>query len=71
MATQQDIEATYDYMDEIFRLTFGDHGDITCALYNGDFSKTLEQAQHDKHDYILQSLHFKACLLYTSPSPRD
>jgi cyclopropane-fatty-acyl-phospholipid synthase len=48
MATQQDIEATYDYMDEIFRLSFGDHGDITCTLYNGDFSKTLEQAQDDK-----------------------
>src|SRR6266700_846399 len=60
MATQQDIEATYDYMDEIFRLSFGDHGDITCALYNGDFSKTLEQAQDDKHKYILQSLNFKA-----------
>jgi len=60
MATQQDIEATYDYMDEIFRLSFGDHGDITCALYNGDFSKTLEQAQDDKHDYILQAINFKA-----------
>src|SRR5260370_11001557 len=60
MATQEDIEATYDYMDEVFRLSFGDHGDITCALYNGDFSKTLAQAQVDKHDYILQSLNFKA-----------
>ncbi len=60
MATQEDIEATYDYMDEVFRLSFGDHGDITCALYNGDFSKTLGQAQDDKHDYILQSLNFKA-----------
>ena len=60
MANQQDIEETYDYMDELFRLTIGENGDITCALYNGDFSKSLAQAQKDKHDYILDTIHFKA-----------
>jgi cyclopropane-fatty-acyl-phospholipid synthase len=60
MANQQDIEDTYDYMDELFRFTIGEHGDITCALYNGDFSKSQEQAQKDKHDYILNAIHFKA-----------
>ena len=60
MATKQQMDSTYNYMDEIFRLTFGETADITCALYNGDYSKTLEQAQKDKHDYILQSMRFRS-----------
>ncbi len=60
MATRQQMDTTYNYMDEIFRLSLGETADITCALYNGDFSKTLEQAQRDKHDYILDAIHFRA-----------
>jgi cyclopropane-fatty-acyl-phospholipid synthase len=58
MATRQEMEATYNYMDEIFRLSLGETGDITCAMYNGDFSKTLAEAQEDKHDYVLDALKF-------------
>ena len=46
-------------MDEIFRVSFGEHADLTCAMYNGDFSKTLTQAQKDKHQYILDGICFK------------
>src|SRR5918998_6569556 len=60
MATRQEIEATYNYMDEIFRLSLGETGDLTCAMYDGDFSKTLAQAQKDKHDYVLNALNFHA-----------
>ncbi len=56
MATQKEIDSTYNYMDEIFRLTFGKMADITGAMYNGDFSKTLEQAQKNKHEYIMDGL---------------
>lgn len=59
MANQQEIEETYDFMDEIFRVSFGEHADLTCAMFNGDFSKTLAQAQRDKHEYILQGIGFK------------
>ena len=59
MATREEIEETYDFMDEIFRVSFGEHADLTCAMYNGDFSKTLTQAQKDKHQYILDGIHFK------------
>ncbi len=62
MANQQEIEETYNFMDEIFRICFGDNADLTCAMYNGDFSKTLAQAQRDKHDYILDGIRFKAGL---------
>ncbi len=56
MATRNEINSTYNYMDEIFRLKFGEMADISCAMYNGDFSKTLEQAQRDKHEYIIKGL---------------
>lgn len=56
MATREQIEETYNYMDEVWRLSFGPHPDLSCALFNGDFSKTLEQAQRDKHEFILDSL---------------
>ena len=59
MANQQEIEETYNFMDEIIRVSFGEYADVTCALYNGDFSKTLAQAQKDKHDNILKAIHFK------------
>lgn len=59
MATQKEIEETYDYMDEVFRLSLGDHADITNAMYNGDFSMTLDEAQKAKHEYILKGINFK------------
>lgn len=61
MADQDEIEETYDFMDEIFRLSFGQHADLTCALYDGDPSKTLAEAQRDKHRYILDGIQFKPC----------
>lgn len=60
MATQKQMAATYNYMDEIFRLSLGDNADITCALFDGDYSKTLEAAQEAKHRYALDSIRFNA-----------
>jgi len=47
---------TYDYMDRFFRLSIGETADITCAFYDGDYAKPLEQAQQDKHEYIFRNL---------------
>jgi len=58
MATLEQIRATYDYLDDIVRMDMGQYGEVTCALYDGDFSKTLEQAQQDKHAYILSGIRF-------------
>lgn len=54
MASRDEIESTYDYMDELWRLSLGENADITAALYDGDFSKSLEEAQNDKHEYIFE-----------------
>ena len=59
MATLKQISLTYDYMDEFIRLTLGENPDLSGAMYNGDFSKTLEQAQADKHRYILEAIRFR------------
>lgn len=59
MANQKNIEATYDYMDDIFQESIGSNADISCARYNNDFTISLEEAQKAKHDFILKSLQFK------------
>ncbi|WP_338870710.1 class I SAM-dependent methyltransferase [Spirosoma sp. SC4-14] len=56
MASQQDLDFTYTTIDKIFRLSMGQTGDYSGAMYNGDFSLTLEQAQRQKHKFIADSL---------------
>ena len=58
MASLKDISFTYDDLDDIWPLMLGDYPDITNAFYNGDYSKSLDQAQRDKHDWILQEINF-------------
>lgn len=59
MATKEQIINTYDYMDDVFRLTFGECADCSCAMYNSDYSMTLEEAQQNKHDFIFRALNLK------------
>jgi cyclopropane-fatty-acyl-phospholipid synthase len=59
MASKEEIQHTYDWMDPFFRASLGETADITCAYYNGDFSLTLEQAQAAKHAYILDGVGFQ------------
>jgi cyclopropane-fatty-acyl-phospholipid synthase len=56
MAGQQDMEYTYSLIDEIFRLSIGEEGDFSGAMYNGNFSMSLEQAQEKKHRFIAEML---------------
>lgn len=58
MSTQAEIEATYNYMDEFWRLSVGNHADITCAMFDGDGTLGLEAAQRRKHDYIMREARF-------------
>jgi cyclopropane-fatty-acyl-phospholipid synthase len=59
MATQEQITATYDFMDETYRLAYGEHADVSAAMYNGDWSLSLEEAQAYKHRHILEGINFK------------
>jgi len=59
VASQREIQRTYDFMDRVIRLSLGECPDITCALYDGDDSLTLEQAQRAKHAYVLEALRLR------------
>lgn len=56
MADKKEIDFTYTFLDEIFRLSMGETGDFSGAMYNGDFSLSLEEAQQKKHAFIIQNL---------------
>ncbi|MEP6928279.1 MAG: class I SAM-dependent methyltransferase [Ginsengibacter sp.] len=59
MATKNDLDFTYTTIDEIFRLSMGEMADYSGAMYNGDFSMSLEEAQKNKHKFIADSLGIK------------
>jgi cyclopropane-fatty-acyl-phospholipid synthase len=59
MAGKKEIDFTYTFLDEIFRLSLGETGDFSGAFYNSDFSITLEEAQKNKHNFIAENLNIK------------
>lgn len=52
MITSKKVGKSYDDIDELWRLSFGDFPDITAAFYDGDFSYTLEQHKHSSIDWF-------------------
>lgn len=60
MAERQHISAHYDVLGPIHAIRLlneqGGYPDYTNAFWNGDYNKTLDQAQHDKHDWIFAGL---------------
>ncbi len=56
MADRGDLDFTYSQIDRIFRLSLGELADFSGAKYDGDFSLTLEQAQHRKHEYVADQI---------------
>jgi len=60
MATQKEIEELYDWLDRFQELRLGKNADITCAFFDGNFKKTLREAQKDKHEWILKGIKFRS-----------
>ena len=56
MADRHDIDFTYSLTDRVIRLSLGELADFSGAKYDGDFSLSLEQAQHRKHDYVAEQI---------------
>jgi cyclopropane-fatty-acyl-phospholipid synthase len=56
MADRDDLEFTYSLIDRIFRLSLGELADFSGAKYDGDFSLSLEQAQHRKHEWVADEI---------------
>ncbi|HMB63273.1 MAG TPA: class I SAM-dependent methyltransferase [Eudoraea sp.] len=60
MADTKDLDFTYTTIDRIFRLSMGETGDYSGAKYDGNFSRSLEEAQKEKHRFIADNLHIKS-----------
>jgi cyclopropane-fatty-acyl-phospholipid synthase len=56
VASQTDLDFTYTTIDKLFRLSVGEMGDYSGAMFNADFLLTLEDAQKQKHTFIAHSL---------------
>ncbi len=56
MANRTDLDFTYSLTDRIVRLSLGELPDFSGAMFEGDFSLTLEQAQRRKHDYVAEQV---------------
>ncbi len=56
MGDRKDADFTYSLTDRIIRLSLGELPDFSGAKFDGDFSLSLEQAQHRKHDYVAEQV---------------
>jgi cyclopropane-fatty-acyl-phospholipid synthase len=54
MADREDLEFTYSLIDRVVRLSLGEFADFSAAMYDGDFSIDLAEAQRRKHDYVAE-----------------
>jgi cyclopropane-fatty-acyl-phospholipid synthase len=56
LADRKDIDFSYTLTDRVIRLSLGEFADFSGAKYDGDFSLTLAQAQHRKHNYVAEQI---------------
>ena len=56
MADRRDLEFNYSLTDSIVRLSLGELADFSGAMYDGDFSMSLEEAQRRKHEYVAEQV---------------
>ena len=56
MADRAQMDFTYSLIDRIFRLSLGELADFSGAKYDGDFSRSLEEAQRRKHEYVAKQV---------------
>ena len=56
MAGKKDVEQTYSPLDYIFRRSLGATGDYSGALFGGDFTLSLKEAQRRKHERVVSAL---------------
>src|SRR5690242_2210437 len=56
MADRSDIDFTYSLTDRVIRLSLGPFAEFSGAKYDGDFSLSLEAAQHRKYEYVAEQI---------------
>ena len=66
--SKQNVAHHYDLKEDLYKLFLDQDMQYSCAYFHNE-NISLDQAQIDKKNHIINKLHI--CLLYTSPSPRD
>jgi len=57
MASQEEIEKTYDYMDKVVRRALGECFDLSCAFYDGNYSLSKSGADTEGEARLRLILH--------------
>jgi cyclopropane-fatty-acyl-phospholipid synthase len=56
---EKEMDFTYTNLDKFIRLSLGDPAHFSNAMYNGDYSLTLDQAQEQKYRFVTEQLGIK------------
>jgi len=56
VATREHLDFTYTLTDRIVRLSLGEVADFSGAKYDGDFTRSLDEAQRRKYEYVDQQI---------------
>ncbi|MFC2100265.1 SAM-dependent methyltransferase [Bacteroidota bacterium] len=52
----KEMDFTYTNLDKFVRLSLGENAHFSNAMYDGDYSLTLDEAQKRKYDFVIKSL---------------
>ncbi len=56
---KKEMDFTYSNIDKFIRLSLGENAHFSNAMWNGDFSQTLEEAQLKKYKFVTEQLGIK------------
>ncbi len=56
---KKEMDFTYTNIDKFIRTSLGENAVFSNAMYNGDYSMTLEEAQLKKHEFVKKALGIK------------
>ncbi len=52
----KEMEFTYTNLDKFIRLSLGESAHFSNAMYNGDYTLSLDEAQQKKYDFVIEQL---------------
>ena len=55
----KEMDFTYTNIDTFIRLSLGENAHFSNAMYDGDFSLSLDEAQKRKYDFVIKNLNIK------------
>src|SRR5437588_2088438 len=55
----KEMDFTYTNLDKFIRYSLGENAHFSNAMYNGDYTLTLDQAQLKKYEFVCEQLGIK------------